>query len=146
MTRDFEWYGGPVLDNVEKAKKVALTMAAVVVQGEAINRVPVDSGALKGSITYTVDGGPTMGLNTPGGKKPKSAPRSAKSDEGIKGGRKDEAIIGTNMEYAAHQEYGTSKPMAAQPYLRPALDRHRAKLIKDIGDFIGAAAEAGGKK
>lgn len=33
------------------------------------------------------------------------------------------AYIGTNVEYAAYQEMGTSK-MAAQPYLRPAVEDH----------------------
>lgn len=33
------------------------------------------------------------------------------------------AYIGTNVEYAAYQELGTSK-MAAQPYLRPAVENH----------------------
>ena len=142
---DFEWYGGNVITNVEKAKKVALTMAANVVQSHAIALAPVDTGALKGSLTYSIDDGPTRGLNTPGGKPTKGKPRSAKRSEGIKGGIKDAAVIGTNMEYSEHQEYGTKKA-AAQPFLRPALDNNKTKLLKDIGDFIGAAARAGGRR
>lgn len=38
------------------------------------------------------------------------------------------AIVGTNIEYAPHQELGTSK-MAAHPFLRPALAKH-IKTIK----------------
>lgn len=34
--------------------------------------------------------------------------------------------VGTNVEYAAHVEFGTSK-MAAQPYLEPAAETARAK-------------------
>ena len=34
--------------------------------------------------------------------------------------------VGTNVEYAAHIEFGTSK-MAAQPYLEPAAETARAK-------------------
>lgn len=35
----------------------------------------------------------------------------------------DTAYIGTNVEYAAYVEYGTSK-MRAQPYLKPAVANH----------------------
>jgi HK97 gp10 family phage protein len=40
----------------------------------------------------------------------------------------DRAIIGSNVEYAPHVEYGT-KFMRAQPYLRPAIDRMKKPLI-----------------
>lgn len=36
--------------------------------------------------------------------------------------------VGTNVEYAAHVEFGTSK-MAAQPYLEPAAETARAKYL-----------------
>ena len=36
--------------------------------------------------------------------------------------------IGTNVHYAPHVEYGTYK-MSAQPYLRPAVDENRKKLV-----------------
>ena len=35
----------------------------------------------------------------------------------------DTEIIGTNVEYAPYQEFGTSR-MAAQPFLRPAAENH----------------------
>lgn len=44
----------------------------------------------------------------------------------------DAAYIGTNVEYAAYQELGTSRT-AAQPYLRPAVELH--------GDEYKAIAE-----
>ena len=39
---------------------------------------------------------------------------------------KDTEVIGTNVEYAAYVEFGTSK-MAAQPYLKPAAMDHSAE-------------------
>lgn len=45
----------------------------------------------------------------------------------------DTAYIGTNVEYAAYQELGTSK-MPAHPYLRPAVENHvdvYKKLLTD---------------
>ena len=57
----------------------------------------------------------------------------------------EEARVGTNVDYAPHLEYGTVK-MAAQPYLRPSLDSNKSQIEKMIGDVIGKAAEAGGRK
>ena len=42
----------------------------------------------------------------------------------------DKAIVGTNVEYAPHVEYGTIK-MKAKPFLRPAFDNNMTK-IKNI--------------
>jgi len=38
--------------------------------------------------------------------------------------------VGTNVEYAAHVEYGTVR-MGAQPYLRPAFD-HNRRAVRDL--------------
>ena len=46
---------------------------------------------------------------------------------------------GTNVEYAPHQEFGTSK-MKAHPYLRPAFDEGKDKVVKHIGDELAKAA------
>jgi HK97 gp10 family phage protein len=138
MSAKFEWYGGQVIASVEKAKKVALTAACKIVQSDAKPLAAIDTGALRGSITYKVSA--------------------------------NDGKVGTNVEYAPHIEFGTKAHTisvksakvlsdgksifgktvkhpgtSAQPFLRPALDRNRQKINKLIGDFIGAAAEAGGK-
>ena len=41
------------------------------------------------------------------------------------------AIIGSPLEYSIYQELGTSK-MRAQPYLQPALDKNRSKIMNRI--------------
>lgn len=50
--------------------------------------------------------------------------------------------VGTNVEYAPHVEYGTVK-MAAQPYLRPAMDEDQGEATQEIARvyerFIGEA-------
>ena len=56
----------------------------------------------------------------------------------------EEAHIGTNVDYAPYVEQGTSK-MAAQPFLRPALDENEGRINRMIGEVIGKAAEAGGR-
>ena len=52
----------------------------------------------------------------------------------------EEARVGTNVEYAPWVEGGTSK-MAAQPFLRPALDNNKSRIEKMIGDVIGKAVK-----
>ena len=42
---------------------------------------------------------------------------------------KDQVAIGTNVEYAVYNEFGTVK-MAARPTWRPALDENRKALVK----------------
>lgn len=44
---------------------------------------------------------------------------------------KTEGIVGTNVEYAPHQEFGTYK-MKKQPYLRPASDKVRLTIPKIV--------------
>lgn len=47
----------------------------------------------------------------------------------------ERAIIGPHVEYAEHVEFGTSR-MAAQPYLRPALDEHEREIVGAIEDAV----------
>ena len=44
----------------------------------------------------------------------------------------DTVIIGTAVEYAAYQEFGTVK-MVAQPFLRPAVYENKAAIKRIIG-------------
>ena len=97
-----EWKGDEAIKAIEKAQEEFLTKAAVVVHGQASELSPVDTGNLKGSLNYAVD---------------------MQDEDG------PAAHIGTNTEYAPYVEMGTSK-MAAQPYLRPALDGTRDELVR----------------
>lgn len=47
----------------------------------------------------------------------------------------DTAYIGTNVEYAAYVEYGTSKT-AAQPYLKPAVNDHAQEYQKIFEHYL----------
>ena len=51
------------------------------------------------------------------------------------------AIVGTNVDYAQHVEYGTRRSRA-QPYLRPAIDRNRKKIIGLMAELIRRATRA----
>lgn len=47
------------------------------------------------------------------------------------GGEKAEARVGTNVEYATHVEFGTSK-QPPQPYLRPAYDENKDGALGEV--------------
>ena len=96
--------------------KEFLPKAGVIALGTAKRLAPIKLGILRGSLNYQL--------------------------------HKDSVTIGTNINYAAHVEYGhktrqtmgPQKPqafsitkgtgfVAAQPYLRPAIDKNRKKLV-----------------
>lgn len=52
--------------------------------------------------------------------------------------REDDAeIIGTNVEYAEYVEYGT-RFSKEQPYMRPAIDQNRRKLMRRLAELMKA--------
>lgn len=48
------------------------------------------------------------------------------------------AIVGSNVEYAEHVEYGT-RHMQSRPYMRPAIDNNRKDLIRRLANMIRSA-------
>jgi HK97 gp10 family phage protein len=77
------------------------------VQKTAKNLAPVDTGALRNSIKVT--------------KYPKQ----------------QSVTVGTNLEYAPHQEFGTVR-LPANPYLGPAININRAGINNMINRFMRA--------
>jgi len=87
-----------------------LTLAGEIVASSAIQKCPVDTGNLRGSITSEIDENALV------------------------------ARIGTPVEYAPYIEFGTGeyaengmgrkdwKGMKSQPFLRPALIENREKI------------------
>ena len=97
---------------VEARIQRAMGEAALLIERRAKEYAPVgETGNLRASIAHVVN---RMGRDT------------------VK------AVIGSNVEYAPYQEFGTYK-MAAQPFLRPALENSRDE-IEDI--FATAYREA----
>ncbi len=98
---------------IDKRLGIALTEAAIQLEGEIALRTPVDTGHLRASISHIVP----LGRSEGGGDRLSgTAPENA-------------AYVGTNVEYAPYVEYGT-KYQKAQPYMRtgfaaakPAMDR-----------------------
>lgn len=93
------------LEKIRGLRDVALMESAVLVEGECIVRCPVKTGHLRGSISRKVrlSSGRTEGDD---------------KDDGLDGNPAEgEALIGTNVSYAPHVEYGT-KFQGAQPFMR----------------------------
>jgi len=111
-----KWYGKEIEGKVELAALSGVTAAAIQLEGRAALLCPVDTGRLRGSITYRT-------YNSQDAPNP-----PAKADDGTNARpKKFEGYVGTNVEYAAHIEYGT-KRSAAQSFLRKAADTSRDDL------------------
>lgn len=83
--------------------RAALMAGALPIQTAAVQKAPVLTGTLRRSI-HT---------------------ETAETSDGAV------ARIGTNVEYAIHQEFGTSR-MSGTPYLRPAFDEQKGEALKEI--------------
>lgn len=116
---------------LERAIVKALEEAGVILEGEAAMRVPVDTGRLKGSITYATRTARSYARGMAGPVDEVSAPHDAYT-----------AHVGTNVDYAQHIEYGTVRS-PAQPYLRPALANRRGSVTKIVRDTIREAMRRG---
>ena len=79
-----------VIEAKNEAIARALEAIGIQAEGDVAELAPVDTGRLRDSITHEVD----------------------ESEEAV--------YVGTNVEYAAYQEYGTSR-MRAHPFLKPGI-------------------------
>ena len=86
----------------------ALMRGGMIIETDAKRRCPVDTGRLRASLTTDVE-------------------REGKTTFVLKGG--------TNVEYASFVENGTSR-MAAQPFLRPAVDAKAKDVVDEIRESI----------
>lgn len=110
MSSELRWHGKEALAKAQGGMKRGLEAAAIVVLGETDNNI----------VTKNI-------IDT-------SHLRGSMTHE-VKG---DTATVGTNVEYAVYHEFGTSR-MAARPFLRPAVDEHRAEIRKAFADQIRRA-------
>lgn len=109
---------------IDNAIEGALVKAGAMVERQAAALTPVDSGRLKGSVTYAT-------------KKERSDVRSpaSPSDAVSKPGDKWTLYVGTNVEYAPYLEYGTVRTRK-QSYLRPALHEYKHRIVRDFGKWV----------
>lgn len=116
-------------DEVKKASEEAILKAleAIGLQAESYAKLlcPVDTGLLRNSITHAVSGeSPSITKYTADNAKngiTKSGEYSgAASSDGLA------VYIGTNVEYAAYMEMGTSHS-SPHPFIEPAVTNHAAE-------------------
>jgi HK97 gp10 family phage protein len=116
---------------LEKVTDEFLWTAALDVSADAKLRAPVDQGRLRDSITAAVKD-----------RNERPGSRAQSGDEVDKPSANNEAFVGTNVEYAIYQEFGTAK-MSAQPFLRKAIDSQRRRLKRIFSDKIREALRRG---
>ena len=130
-----------VLEAAENAILRALEAVGLQAAGDAVLRAPTDTGLLKNSIAYAVDGKTPV---TPGGSSSYTADR-AKGSEPIRSGSYSGSIpeskgkhyvaVGSNTEYAAYVEKGTSKTRA-QPFLQPAIENNLSQYKEIFKHYL----------
>lgn len=103
------WKGDEVKRLAGQTIKASVWELGLIVEAQAIELAPKDTGRLKGSITTQMaDRGTEV-----------RAPADA-SDKISAPNNQYDAHVGTNVRYGEYQEFGTVRT-EAQPYLRPAL-------------------------
>jgi len=125
---ELDWDGEQVLREIERESEKALNAAAEVVRTGVVKTMPG-----KGAGVVTGTGGDTgirgkYRASNPGQPPGIRSGRLVNSISNEKAGRLRRAV-GTNVSYAPHLEYGTSK-MAARPFMGLGLSRSRDKAIK----------------
>ncbi len=122
MASSFKWDDRKFKKEVIFTTEQKMIKAGFMVEKDAKHFVKVDTGRLMNSISVNWTGS---------GMAEGKIENKAKSGDGIKQptSKPDEftVVVGTNVNYAIPQEYGTSK-MAAHPYLRPSLAKNLSKI------------------
>ena len=121
--------------------KAAIVQTAIKIEGQASTNAPVAQylgGTLRNSIMWSKGwSSDSFGFPRDGGFSPavgggQSSKIDAPNDD-------LEALVGSNVEYAIDQEFGT-RNKAAQPYLRPAADAVRGSDASEIANKWGREA------
>lgn len=104
----------------KKAMRMAAKEGAKIVAADAKAKVPRDTGALRQSIRV----------------------RAIKRSRVKVGSRvvTGEGFFKGDTYYGGFVEYGTHK-MKAQPFLRPAADENRERVIREFGKFLRASIQ-----
>lgn len=160
MERKIEWYGKEVMIEVDKSVMGAIKEGCLMVEADCKKSMKkgsgrlylkgknkniqhyasapgeppaVDTGRLRASITHNWTGS-GMGraqIQTP--------VAGSKNEDGI--GQPTEeltGVVGTNVEYAKALELGDpDRRLKPRPYLRPALERQKGKILNLYNNRLG---------
>lgn len=139
---DFVTREKEVIEAIGEACEAALTAVGMQAEGYAKLSCPVDTGLLRNSITYAIDG-QSPAIDSYHGDNPSkydghepgegtyqgTAPKEEKNKHSV--------IIGTNVEYAPYVEYG-AELTKAQPFLRPAAAGHTDEYMEIVKKYLKA--------
>ena len=112
-----------IVANCDKSRDQIIRRLAFEIEGDAKQNAPYDTTALRNSI-YTVTANEDNYQQASGAAQEK---RPGVQTEPHPKPNEGEARVGPCVDYAAYQEFGTSK-MPAHPYLTPAFEKVRGKF------------------
>lgn len=115
---------------ISQAVIVGLTECAIVVHKQAVqNEIAVDTGRLRASLCYSVNGGGVQGQT--------SASDSESGDSDISS-KDNTAVIGTNVNYAKYIEVNGGIDGRGKAFLSRCLD---AKMLKRCEKMLSTEVE-----
>ena len=123
-----------VLEELKDKVPVALEACGLAAEGYAKRLAPVDTGLLRNSITYALDGEATA-IATYTDNPGKQHGEYSGSTPGESGDTRRAVYLGTNVEYAPYVEMGTSRT-TAQPFIQPAIEGHAAQYKKVMESYL----------
>lgn len=142
---------------LDQIAEVVLTDWGQTVERYAKEKVPVDTGRLKNSITWALggkgvampeyQGSSTHGHNPSTIRRGIAGKPAPPPHEGRYSGTapkdtetKRSVYVGTNVKYAQYVELGTSR-MSPRPYLKPAVTDHISEYMDILKEHLDAAKE-----
>lgn len=123
-----------ILEEMDSAIERALVAIGMRAEHIAKGMCPVQTGLLRNSITFALDGkGPNIGqykADSGGG----SGQYAGVAPE--LGGGKKAVYIGTNVEYAPYVELGSSRRKTPKPFLKPAVEGHGDEYRRILEEYM----------
>lgn len=114
-----------LLKQTSEAVERALEMIGLTAEAYASLLVNVDTGRLRGSITHATAKGHSKPHPMKNGKLPPAQDYEMHGEV-----EKDTVVVGTNVEYAIHQE------LNHKAYLRPAFENHKDEYQKILASEL----------
>lgn len=127
MAVEFTDNSGDVINRISNGVVTALTMIGTTAEGYAKMACPVDTGALRNSITFAVQGN-TLHVGTNMEYAPYVELGTGQYAEGGGG-----SLVTFDKDGNAH----TFNGMRAQPYLKPAIGNHTSEYMAMIAAALG---------
>ena len=113
-----QWNGQDVKVRGRIAASKSAFEIGLIVQAQAKDLAPWDTGRLIGSITTQADTGEGTSVVHP----------ATSSDQITAPSQQGEVLVGTAVDYAPYVEFGR-RGKDGQPFLRPALDLARGRVL-----------------